>query len=89
MTTKRIIECDACTKQADLEKLEKPWFHVSAIVADEEMAQRIVEQVDPDAYERGDLSSVLDYGDLCSLACVANWASAQSGLRELDVETGS
>ena len=84
MAIVRTIKCDACGKEDVLESFEGKWYNLQTVVAN---SSSLVKMLRPDGsadpLEREELDNFTDGGDFCSLPCVANWSSAQAGLREL------
>lgn len=80
MTLKYVMVCDACGKQADAKNLPNVWLLVQSIVSTREQFNRLPGVADG----ARKLEDVVDFGEFCSLQCVANWASVQANLRSLD-----
>lgn len=74
---KRLLVCDACDKEVDVLEADG-WLETRTYIATQTFMSRVYEARD----EGGDDGT--NHGDFCSLFCLANWASAQASLRELD-----
>ena len=88
MSEKHLVVCDACGKEGDVHHMnESFWYKVQTIVGKHEQLRDSLERV---ASGELKLTDVVDYGDFCSLECVANWASSRAEMRHLsqDVERG-
>ncbi len=84
MSSKQVVVCDSCGQESALTSITSPWYHVNTVVATQEMAQSLMERLTEDQKERGDFKDAFDFGDFCSLVCLANWASVRANLRGLD-----
>lgn len=103
MATKSYLVCDGCGKQVVKdEMMNERWFRVETMLsrsAYEEVYRQVMDRVLPtanldnlqDAYTAIsglDLHKYVDYGEFCSLGCLANWASATAGMRSLESDSG-
>jgi hypothetical protein len=73
-----MMECDACGKAIEFEACAG-WLSVKTIVPNAEVYAQYIE-----AHEAGKRPA--DFGEVCSLTCLASWAMAASNLRALDEE---
>lgn len=84
MGSKKLQVCDGCGLEQE-DTVAVGWLNVRTLVTSLEEYHRLlnVAQALPEDVH----SKVLvDAGDFHSLACLANWASAQSNMRALDRE---
>lgn len=83
MSQERVLRCDACGRTKLVgENTENPWTTLQTIIGSPEEYAAVAEQVQ----EGVPLENVIDAGDFCSLACVANWASARHEMRVVSKE---
>jgi hypothetical protein len=75
---KRLIVCDACGTETELTGADG-WIEARTYIASQDFMSRVYE-----ARNEGNTDDGTNHGDFCSLLCLANWASAQANLRDLD-----
>ena len=84
---KNIMVCDGCEKQQDIGNDTKGWYQLNQLVPQSEY-KRLAEEMMRGGVTLEEVTAQFDSGEFCSLVCVANWASATAGLRELNEPTG-
>lgn len=82
MATISLIRCDACGAEREVGKSGSPWYEVKpALTAQEDVRRLEAKVLAGEAFK-----DIADFGDFCSLRCLANWASAHHELRALEAE---
>jgi hypothetical protein len=84
---KNIMVCDGCEKQQDITSDTTGWYSLNQLVPQSEY-KRLAEDLMHGGKTLEQIQAEFDQGEFCSLVCVANWASATAGMRELSEPPG-